>query len=73
MQKLTARSSITPPSGEVPEGSINNASSHVNYKGTLPDISKSLNLNKATRPGQHQKRVNVDFPTWVIDSLDKEA
>ena len=22
---------------------------------------------------QQQKRVNVDFPIWVIDSLDKEA
>ena len=37
------------------------------------DITKYLNLNKATRPGQLQKRVNVDFPVWIIDSLDKEA
>jgi hypothetical protein len=37
------------------------------------DITKYLNLNKATRPGQFQKRVNVDFPVWIIDSLDKEA
>ncbi len=37
------------------------------------DITNSLNLKKATRPGQLQKRVNVDFPTWIIDSLDKEA
>ena len=22
---------------------------------------------------QDQKRVNVDFPTWMIDSLDREA
>jgi len=22
---------------------------------------------------QEQKRVNVDFPSWVIESLDKEA
>jgi hypothetical protein len=22
---------------------------------------------------QEQKRVNVDFPTWMIDSLDREA
>jgi hypothetical protein len=25
------------------------------------------------RPNQTQKRVNVDFPSWMIDSLDREA
>jgi len=28
---------------------------------------------RARRPLQEQKRVNVDFPTWMIDSLDREA
>jgi hypothetical protein len=37
------------------------------------DIINVVDLTKATRPGQLQKRVNVDFPTWIIDSLDKEA
>jgi hypothetical protein len=37
------------------------------------DISEYLDLSKATRPGQEQKRVNVDFPVWMIQSLDKEA
>jgi hypothetical protein len=37
------------------------------------DIADVLNIRKASRPGQLQKRVNVDFPVWVIDSLDKEA
>jgi hypothetical protein len=37
------------------------------------DISHHLDLSKARRPLQEQKRVNVDFPTWMIDSLDKEA
>jgi hypothetical protein len=37
------------------------------------DITKYLDLSKATRPGQQQKRVNVDFPEWMIASLDKEA
>ena len=37
------------------------------------DISKSLDLSKIRRPNQEQRRVNVDFPTWMIDSLDKEA
>ncbi|OLT58155.1 CopG family transcriptional regulator [Moorena bouillonii PNG] len=27
----------------------------------------------AKRPGYEQKRVNVDFPTWMIEALDREA
>ena len=37
------------------------------------DISKHLDITKAKRPGQEQKRVNVDFPLWMIQLLDKEA
>lgn len=37
------------------------------------DVSKHLDMTKATRPGREQKRVNVDFPVWMIESLDKEA
>ena len=37
------------------------------------DISKYLDLPKARRPEQEQKRVNVDFPLWMIHLLDKEA
>ena len=37
------------------------------------DLSNSLDLSKARRVRQVQKRVNVDFPTWMIDSLDREA
>ena len=37
------------------------------------DISKHLDMSKARRPEQEQKRVNVDFPLWMIQSLDKEA
>jgi len=37
------------------------------------DISKYLDFSKAKRPGREQKRVNVDFPVWMIQSLDKEA
>jgi len=37
------------------------------------DISKYLDVKKATRPEQEQKRVNVDFPVWMIQLLDKEA
>ena len=37
------------------------------------DIIDDLDLSTAKRPNQCQKRINVDFPTWVIDSLDREA
>jgi biotin operon repressor len=37
------------------------------------DISKYLDLSRIRRPGQSQKRVNVDFPLWMIQSLDKIA
>jgi hypothetical protein len=37
------------------------------------DIMASLDLSKAKRVLQAHKRVNVDFPTWMIDSLDREA
>ena len=37
------------------------------------DIIDDLDLSTFKRPNQSQKRVNVDFPSWVIDSLDREA
>jgi hypothetical protein len=37
------------------------------------DITKHLSMSKAKRPAQELKRVNVDFPVWMIHSLDKEA
>ena len=37
------------------------------------DVTSSLDVSKARRPLQEQKRVNVDFPTWMIASLDREA
>lgn len=36
-------------------------------------VLKQLDLSKAVRPGGQQRRVNVDFPVWMIESLDKEA
>ncbi len=36
-------------------------------------IIKHIDISKARRPNQEQKRVNVDFPLWMIQSLDKEA
>ena len=32
-----------------------------------------LDLSKARRPGEEQKRVNVDFPAWMVAALDREA
>jgi hypothetical protein len=32
-----------------------------------------LDLSKARRVGTDAKRVNVDFPAWMVDSLDREA
>ncbi len=37
------------------------------------DLTASLDLSKVRRVLQEQRRVNVDFPTWMIDSLDREA
>ena len=37
------------------------------------DISRYFDLSKVRRPKQEQKRVNVDFPLWMVHLLDKEA
>jgi hypothetical protein len=37
------------------------------------DLTEMLDLSKAKRVLQEQRRVNVDFPTWMIESLDREA
>lgn len=37
------------------------------------DVTQHLDLSKARRPGHEQRRVNVDFPHWMIESLDRQA
>ena len=37
------------------------------------DVTVHLDVSKARRPGEAQRRVNVDFPVWMIESLDREA
>lgn len=37
------------------------------------DIIDDLDLSTARRANQQQKRINVDFPSWVVESLDREA
>lgn len=37
------------------------------------DVSPVVDWAKARRPNDQPKRVNVDFPAWVVDALDKQA
>ncbi len=37
------------------------------------DAMDALDLLAARRPGLEQRRVNVDFPSWMIERLDREA
>lgn len=36
------------------------------------DVTKHLDLSKAKRTNA-QRRVNIDFPLWVIEALDTES
>lgn len=37
------------------------------------DIMEYVDLSSARRPNLEQKRVNVDFPAWMVNELDQEA
>jgi hypothetical protein len=37
------------------------------------DVSADLDVSAARRPMQEARRVNVDFPSWMVESLDREA
>lgn len=37
------------------------------------DITNALDLTAAKRPGHASKRVNVDFPVWMVKLLDRES
>ena len=37
------------------------------------DVLDYFDMKNVRRPGQECKRVNVDFPEWMIASLDREA
>lgn len=39
----------------------------------VEDLVDDLDLSTVRRVNQAQKRINVDFPSWVVDSLDREA
>jgi hypothetical protein len=36
-------------------------------------VLRDLDLKKARRPGVQAKRVNVDFPAWMVESIDRHA
>ncbi|MGB2603507.1 MAG: hypothetical protein WBC78_07925 [Candidatus Sulfotelmatobacter sp.] len=40
---------------------------------TGAEVVAQLDLGNARRIGTDPKRVNVDFPAWMVDSLDREA
>lgn len=44
-----------------------------NFDEGKEEISKNLDISKEKKSHQEQKRVNVDFPLWMIPLLDKEA
>ena len=37
------------------------------------DVTSDLDLPASRRPGLEQRRVNVDFPSWMVEALDREA
>ena len=37
------------------------------------DITGEIDMSTARRPNQEARRVNVDFPSWMVESLDCEA
>ncbi|MCB1885900.1 MAG: hypothetical protein KDG89_18275 [Geminicoccaceae bacterium] len=37
------------------------------------DVSAYVDWSKARRPNAKTRRVNVDFPAWVVESLDRQA
>lgn len=37
------------------------------------DITSSLDVSSARRPGHVQRRVNIEFPAWMLHALDREA
>lgn len=43
------------------------------FNESQKDVVGDLDLSSARRVNQEQKRINVDFPAWVVESLDREA
>jgi len=43
------------------------------FDENVSDIVDDLDVKTARRVNQEAKRINVDFPAWVVESLDREA
>ena len=37
------------------------------------DVTEQIDLSKARRVREEPKRVNVDFPIWMVETLDRES
>ena len=37
------------------------------------DVSEAIDWSQARRPNDQPRRVNVDFPAWVVEGLDRQA
>jgi len=37
------------------------------------NILTELDVSRARRPGEETRRINVDFPAWMVASMDREA
>ena len=37
------------------------------------DLTDNLDFSKSRRVNQEAKRVNIDFPLWVVEQLDKQS
>jgi hypothetical protein len=37
------------------------------------NILAELDVSRARRPGEETRRINVDFPAWMVTSMDREA
>jgi hypothetical protein len=43
------------------------------FNDNQEDIIEHLDLSTAKRPNLEPKRINIDFPAWMVKSLDEEA
>jgi len=43
------------------------------FDDRVEDIVDDLDLSTLRRPNREVRRVNVDFPLWMVESLDREA
>ena len=45
----------------------------IKFDENQEDVLEHFDLSTATRINHKQKRINVDFPEWIVNSLDREA